>query len=631
MAGQTPQSEARGAPNPSVAAHQAVYAELLALAGEGHTRQGFVRRALAVIGRLYASPFAYVYWRDGADVLTEEHHSGRTNPAFWRGAVRDFVTDAMAKGNARARLLSERRSSLRIALLASPLYDSEGEVCGALGAVVQADESEAGHHLTTLEALTAFMSHLSLSARAPAPQHAAAPTRPAASAPSSALARAAQFSSPVELAFSLTNSLRVKFGLEQVSLALTAGSHVRILSISGLAEFKPRSPGVVCIRNAMEECLDLGEVLVAQRDAAHTEILTTGHSLQRRWHEAAHHAAVACIPLKIGERVAAVLSVRHVGGQTFTRELLEKIRGVAEPFAPALEMLQRAHRSIPRHLLDSARGCVRDLATPGQWSRKASFLAAGAAVLWFLFGTLPYDVTAHCVIAPAQVRHLSMPYSGVLASTTIAPGDHVQAGQVIAELDRRTLELSQAELEAEEQSLEQDRVRAAAGTSPAEAQAIAAKLRVARAKLDSVRHQIEQSVIRAPFEGIVVVGDLRPQVGALLPQGSPLVQIAPRHGWQLQLEIPEGSAAQVKAGANLRFALESRPEQTFEARVARLAATAEARKQQNVFVAEADFDPTAGWLRPGMEGISRISAERRAVWWMCLHHALEYLQLHWWL
>lgn len=628
MAGPPSQPAARGAPNPSVASHQAVYAELLALAGAGHTRQGFVRRALAVIGRLFASPFAYAYWRDGADVLTEEHHSGRTSPTFWRAAVRDFVTDAMARGNARARLLSERKSSLRIALLASPLYDSEGAVCGALGVVVQADESEAAHHLTTLEALTAFTSHLTLAARAPAAGPVAA-TAPGA--PSAAVARSAQFTSPTELAFSLTNSLRVKFGLEQVALGIAAGSHIRLLSVSGLAEFKPRSPGVVCIRHAMEECLDIGEQLVAQRDAAHTELLSTGHALQRRWHESSHHAAVASVPLKVGERVAAVVALRHVGGQTFSRELLEKIRAAVEPYAPALEMLQRADRSVPRHILDSIRSGVNDLVTPGRWSRKASVVAVAAGVLWFLFGTLPYDVPAHCVIAPARLRHLTMPYSGVLASAVVVPGDAVSAGQVVAELDRRALELSRAELEAEEASLEQDRLRAAAGPTPADAQAILAKLRVTRAKLESVRHQIEQSIIRAPFDGIVVTGDLRPQVGALLAQGAPLLQIAPRNGWQLQLEIPESSAAQVRAGAALRFALESRPEQTFEARVTRQAATAEVRKQQNVFVAEADFDPTATWLRPGMEGISRISAARRPVWWLCFHHALDYLQLHWWL
>lgn len=616
-------------PNPSVAAHQAVYAELLALVGAGHTRQGFIRRALEIIGRLFAAPYACLFWRDGADVLSEEHHSGATSPTFWRATVRDFVTDAMARGSSRARLLSDRQSELRIALIASPLYDSQATVCGALGIVVHGDEAAAAHHLTTLEALAAFTSHLSLAIRPP--PSAPAPASAGSAAPHQALAKAAHFGTPTELAFSLTNSLRVKFGLEQVALAVVAGHSLRILSISGFDDFNPRSPGIVGIRSAMEECLDLGQLLVAQNDGAGTETLSTGHALHRRWHQAARGAAVASLPLRTGERVAAILSLRHVSGQVFSRETLEKIGAAAEPFVAAMEMLQRAQRSVLVHVRDAGRDAVRELLAPRRWTRKLALAAGLGALSWFLFGSLAHEVAVTCVVAPAQVRHLAMPYPGVLASANVLAGDSVRAGQVLAQLDRRSLDLQAAALLAEVNALEQERVRAAAAATPAEAQLATARQQLAQARLALVENQIEQSIIRAPFDGLVIAGDLRPLVGSLLPQGAPLVEVAPERAWQLQLEVPEASADDVRAGAPVRFALESRPEQVFAARLSHLKPSAELRRRQNVFVAEADFELPAAWLRPGMEGLARISAGRRAVWWVWFHQVDDYMRLHYWL
>ena len=73
---------------------------------------------------------------------------------------------------------------------------------------------------------------------------------------------------------------------------------VRLIAISGFDDVKPRSPGTLHIRQAMEECLDSVTVIVRQIEEKWSgEPLSSGHRLHRRWHEATGNAAVVSIPL----------------------------------------------------------------------------------------------------------------------------------------------------------------------------------------------------------------------------------------------------------------------------------------------------------------------------------------------
>jgi hypothetical protein len=78
--------------------------------------------------------------------------------------------------------------------------------------------------------------------------------------------RASVYSSPVELAFAMANQLQGKSGAVQVSLGEVRGRRVRIRVISGQAEVKHNAPGVIRIRQALEECLDLGEPILDQAE-----------------------------------------------------------------------------------------------------------------------------------------------------------------------------------------------------------------------------------------------------------------------------------------------------------------------------------------------------------------------------
>lgn len=612
------------------------HGEILACARRAHSQHTFLAEALACIGRSFGSPFAALYARSRSEVIEEETHTGPTAPGFWRPAVQQFLTDSLSDNVPRAKVLNAGKTELKIAFLSAPLSSDAGGINGVIAVVVRGGAEEARAHLQTLEALATLTGSAIDMVGAPARE-----TATSAAGPSKTLARAAMVSSPEELAFAITNNLRSKLGCELVALGFAARRNIRILSISGQDEVKKRSPGVVQLRAAMEECLDLREPIVCQQDGVwEEETLTAGFRIHQQWQRLAGGASVASIPLCAGERCVAVLSMRRRADEPFKREQIDEVRNLIEPFAPALLLVRDAKRGLVRHVSDAVHGSVSACMRPGHWGRKVFGAVAVVAAAWFCFGSIDYAPTVSAKLTPARQRHVAAPFDGALASAAVIAGDVVRAGDVLCEFDQRELELQRSQLQSQVAVLDREHMRAMAADEPVEAKLVEANQRLARVQLAIVEQHIEQAVLRAPFDGVVISGDLRKQIGGVMPRGTPLFEIAPLDTWTLELEVPEGVAAQLSAGFQDggenqaftgRFAASARPEATELFELTRVRPSAEVKDGRNIFIAEADITPDADWMRPGMEGVAKIQIGSRPVWWVALHGVIDHLRMKYWL
>jgi multidrug efflux pump subunit AcrA (membrane-fusion protein) len=271
---------------------------------------------------------------------------------------------------------------------------------------------------------------------------------------------------------------------------------------------------------------------------------------------------------------------------------------------------------------------------------------------------MDYELTVPCSVVPAQLRHVTVPFDGVLLSATALQGDRVRKGDALCEMDHRELDQQRAELLAEIAVLEHEKDRAMAESTPVELQLALARQRLARAKLDIVNARLEQACVRSPIDGVIASGDLRKRVGAVVTRGEPLFEVAPldrtikgSSAWLLELQVPEAEADELPhqcgsvinqwspSGAGRTspvlyltgsFAPHARPEESQAFRIKRVRPQAEVHDQKNVIVAEAEIDLPYAWMRPGMEGVARVNVGRRPVWWVALHGAIEYVQLHLW-
>lgn len=612
------------------------FTEILAIARTRPSITKFFGETLRCLARLFNSPYAAIHLRYAAQVVQDDCHFGPSDPNFWKNHVQQFLTESMTEPRSRARLLKSRTGSAKVAFLSAPIHDPTGPTIGALALVVTAvQEEELTNRLASLEALcrlASFAAEFLGDACAEDGGSTAELQAHRAFSSAGALAQAASYATPAELAFALTNELCNKLGCQQVALSTVKGRHIELLSISGMDAVQKHSPGVAALTAAMEECLDAGTTIIVQRSGSwagdRPDIV---YRLHKQWHNTAGGDSVASIPLAVDGNPVLIVSFRRPPDHSFQPDELAELGTRIAPFGPALRLAQKAGRSVPRHIRERAGDIASTLIAPGRLGAKIGAMAALVASLAFFFGSADFNVTVPCVVAPAHVRHVTTPFDAVLAESLVIEGARVRRGDLLCSLDHRDLDQQRAELRAEFAVLERSIDRARADDKPVDVQLALANQQLAQARLEIVGRRIERCAVRAPIDGIVVSGDLRKRVGSVFARGEEMFAVAPLDQWTVELEVPDSRSADVAAGLTGYFASFACPDKASPFKVARVLADARNRESKNIYVAEAELNVHGDWLRPGMEGMAKIHVGRRRICWIALHRIVDYFRLKLWL
>ena len=121
---------------------------------------------------------------------------------------------------------------------------------------------------------------------------------------------------------------------------------------------------------------------------------------------------------------------------------------------------------------------------------------------------------------------VSAPFEGFLGEVRVLKGDTVKAGQVLATLDRTELALEVSAAQADQVRFEREEQEARSSRKLGDMQVAEARAAQAKAKLEILELHLGQSEVKAPFDGVVVEGDLRERIGAPLKVGDALFRVA---------------------------------------------------------------------------------------------------------
>lgn len=177
------------------------------------------------------------------------------------------------------------------------------------------------------------------------------------------------------------------------------------------------------------------------------------------------------------------------------------------------------------------------------------------------------EVAASGSVAPWQEMILGVEVTGLrVARVLVEPGDRVEAGQALVELDRRTLEVQAKQAEA---NLLQARASAQLATSQAkrgesllaqnlisssnfdELQAnrarAEAQVLVAEAARDEAVLRLGFATLRAPDAGVIAVRRVQP--GQVVTAGNELLRLIRRGRLEWRAEIAESDLGRLKVGA----------------------------------------------------------------------------------
>src|SRR5262249_54148550 len=123
----------------------------------------------------------------------------------------------------------------------------------------------------------------------------------------------------------------------------------------------------------------------------------------------------------------------------------------------------------------------------------------------------------------------------------------------------------------------------------ASAQIAQAQIEQADAQIALLDEEIKRTRIIAPFDGVVISGDLSQSVGAAARAGDELFQLAPLESYRVILKVDERDVTEIRAGQTGTLLLTAMPLQPLRYVVARLTSIAEVEEGANAFRVEAEL------------------------------------------
>jgi multidrug resistance efflux pump len=212
----------------------------------------------------------------------------------------------------------------------------------------------------------------------------------------------------------------------------------------------------------------------------------------------------------------------------------------------------------------------------------------------------------------------------------VGPGDRVKAGQLLAELADEDLRLEQRKAQSEVAQLEGSYGEALAKQDRAQIAEIMAKLAEARAQLSLVEQQLERVRLVAPFDGVVLSGDLTQSLGAPVKKGEVLMKVAPEHDFRVILEVDERDVGYVTLAQPGHLALAAMPGEALPFEIKQITPVATAGDGRNYFEMEASLKAKSPQLRPGLEGVAKVDAGERSWLWIVTHRLYDWMRLTLW-
>lgn len=220
---------------------------------------------------------------------------------------------------------------------------------------------------------------------------------------------------------------------------------------------------------------------------------------------------------------------------------------------------------------------------------------------------------------------VSAKIQGRLAALSVEEGSPVRQGQVIARLDNNDLQAeidvaraqvqrAQADLAEQQRQLQLSRNLAGSGSLSADQlQAAASRVRIAEASLlqssanlSLSEANFQNTIIRAPFDGIVVrkmaevgesVAPIPPGVNLSTSSGA-IVAIADMSSLEAEVDVSEANIARLQRDQPAQVSVDAFPDRVYHARVREIVPTAD-RTKATVMVKVTILDGNAD-LRPEM-------------------------------
>ncbi|MES9906676.1 MAG: efflux RND transporter periplasmic adaptor subunit, partial [Sedimenticola sp.] len=426
-------------------------------------------------------------------------------------------------------------------------------------------------------------------------------------------------------ASALVTELATLLHCDRVSLGLLKGRQMQVQAISHSATFGRQMNLTRLIEAAMDEAVDQ-ETRIWWPSDDETKLVDAHQELVQQ-----QGAPEICtLPIRVRGNWEVVLTLEFPTGHRLSTLDADFCETVGEIAAPLLLCKREQERWLIVKAWGVARKQVGRLFGPAYLGRKLVAMMIFLFVLFFTFAEGDYRITANSTLEGGELRALTVPFNGYIDSASARAGERVTAGDLLATLDDRDLKLEQVRISTERAQYRRERRQAAADHDRALVRILSAQIEQAEAQLRLIEEQLERTRIQAPFDGIIVSGDLSQSLGAPVQQGDVLFELAPQDRYRVKLAVGEADIDDVTSGQSGTLVLAALPHQPIPLEVTLITPVTTVEDGLNTFKVEALLTEVPANLRPGMEGVGKIDVGERRLIWIWTRGFMQWARLQLW-
>lgn len=430
--------------------------------------------------------------------------------------------------------------------------------------------------------------------------------------------------------FDVANHIAQHLRCARIAMGLVDKDTVRVAALSNAAWFEKNASVMKLYVAAMEEVYDRLAVCTYRAEATSDDALGETTSAHARLARETGALVMLSVPLQVGAECVGVMTLERNTDEAFSADDNAWLEALANLLAAVIKQKRSAERGYFAHAKDGLSMLATRLFGPKHLVWKFS-----ATAILLLLGSLilietDYRVSAKTLVEGETQRAAVAPFASFVSASHVRAGDIVREGQELCALDDTDLRLEQHKWSSEYEQASRKLREAMAKHELAEVQVLNAQMQQAEAQLALVQERLARAKIVAPFDGVVISGDLSQLIGSPVEQGKKLFEIAPLESYRVILQVDEREIRHVQTGQTGRLVISGIAGDPIAFKVSKVTPVATAQDGRNFFRIEAHLDRNPRHLRPGMEGVGKITVGERRLWWIMTHSFTDWLRLSLW-
>ena len=238
--------------------------------------------------------------------------------------------------------------------------------------------------------------------------------------------------------------------------------------------------------------------------------------------------------------------------------------------------------------------------------RTAILTACGLGLLFLVACPLPLRVDGDAVVAPGKRALVQPEVEGVIGKVFVHEGEHVQRGQVLAEMEGWSFRSALAAAQAKYETAMLEMNKALALNDGTEAGVRRVQADYWKAEVERAKQLVERTQLRSPIDGVVATPHVEEFAGRKLEPGDSFAEVVDTSQAVVDVAVDDADAGLLKAGQNAVVKLNSYPTRTFHGQVAVVSPKGTMSREGAVFFARVAVPNEQGVIRAGMEGRGKV-------------------------